>query len=523
MMMLFRTPPPITTILALSPLLPFNHGFAYNVPHDYTTLHRRENIIKPSLSSSSSSSLSSTSPAIADDNDVIGKASKSTIATAKTTSSCLSRTALSMSIDELSTALGGKGRARIAWDCYVEGVDPQYLFHSSHFSPHGDKSSAAASASSIISNEYHDKEQLKKQILPTPRQTQPLGAPALDLLSNIHSHCFGKIENGLASLVHLSSSSDGTTKLLLRLMDGLEVETVLIPFWNDDEKQTMEGGGRTTVCISSQVGCRQGCQFCATGKMGKVRSLTADEILVQLFYAKKIVRIGVENRDNDDVDVAGGAPASIHHLPKISNIVFMGMGEPSDNAHAVRHAIDIMTRNELFQLSASRVTVSTVAPSPQSFAEFGDSRCILAWSVHAARDGLRRQLVPTTRYAMSELRDGLIDTLTNRRLRTCMIEVALMDGVNDSLREADEMAEFVSYISKNVPGSKLVCNLIPYNDIGGGALVGMGSFFRKPPMERIVAFQQRLQAAGICVHVRGTRGDDESAACGQLVTSRQRR
>lgn len=466
-----------------------------------------------------SSSLSSSTSTNTENDDIL-----ESTATTSPSSPSPHRTALSMNIDELSIVLGGKGRARIAWDCYVEGVDPQYLFHSTSSSG-GTTTSPSSSSSSTIPIEYHNPEQLKRQILPTPRQTQPLGSSTLTLLSNLHSHCTnnGQIENGLATLVHTSTSSDGTTKLLLRLRDGLEVETVLIPFWNDDE-------GRTTVCISSQVGCKQACQFCATGKMGKIRSLTVDEILVQLFYAKKIVRLSGRGSTattlaNDDDGDDGATPMMTtmqQQLPKISNIVFMGMGEPTDNASAVRHAVNIMTQNELFQLSANRVTVSTVAPTPHSFAEFGDSRCVLAWSVHATRDELRKQLVPTTKYTMAELRDGLIETLRNRRLRTCMIEVALMDGVNDSMREADEMAEFILYISNSVSGSKLICNLIPYNDIGAVATTSMGHF-RKPTMERVLAFQQRLQAAGIYAHVRGTRGDDESAACGQLVTSRNKK
>ena len=447
-----------------------------------------------------------------------------------------------MPIDELSLALGGRGRARIAWDCYVEGVDPQFLFQpslsSSSLGSTAASTISSSSSNTIIPNEYQNPEQLKKQILPTPRQTQPLGTFALKSLNNLHAHCTnGKIENGLATLVHISSSSDGTTKLLLRLVDGLEVETVLIPFWNDDDDDNdddnIRNGGRTTVCISSQVGCKQGCQFCATGKMGKVRNLSTDEILVQLFFAKKIVRTGGEGAAThadatydiviDEIPATKVDPIMMmQQLPKISNIVFMGMGEPSDNAPAVRQAIDIMTQNELFQLSANRVTVSTVAPTPQSFAEFGNSRCVLAWSVHAARDDLRRRLVPTTRYTMSELRDGLIHTLQNRRLRTCMIEVALMDGVNDSIREAEEMAELLSYISNSVPGSKLICNLIPYNDIGAAGTTMIESFC-KPSMAKVLAYQQRLQAVGIRVHVRGARGDDESAACGQLVTSRKKK
>ena len=144
----------------------------------------------------------------------------------------------------------------------------------------------------------------------------------------------------------------------------------------------------------------------------------------------------------------------------------------------------------------------------------------MAWSVHAVRDELRRQLVPTTKYTMVELRQGLIETLKRRSLRTTMVEVALIDGVNDSIREADELATFVKEITTQVPNSKLICNLIPYNDIGGGG--GTASSFRKPSLERVMEFQQRLQELGVYAHVRGTRGDDESAACGQLATSRKK-
>lgn len=298
------------------------------------------------------------------------------------------RTALSIPIDELSVILGGTGRARLAWDCYVNGADPQYLFGALSSSGSVDGSSKNSEY-----DEYKDVEYVKRQVIPTPRQTQPLGSMALNNLSTLHSHCGtnNSIENGLATLIHISSSMDGTTKLLLRLIDGLEVETVLIPFYSNTNQF-----GRTTVCVSSQVGCLQGCTFCATGKMGKLRSLTSDEILVQLFYAKKIVRLSTTNTTATDDGVDGSScnilGTSIPPLPKISNVVFMGMGEPSDNAIAVRTAIDIMTRNDLFQLSASRVTVSTVAPSPQSFDEFVTSKCVLAWSVHAANDTLRKRL-----------------------------------------------------------------------------------------------------------------------------------
>jgi len=437
------------------------------------------------------------------------------------------RTALSMTLEELSETLGGLGRSRIAWDCLREGVDPYYLF-----SPDDsiDTTSSSSSKHQQFWNEYKDKEALKKQVLKASRQTQPLGSSALNILSSLHSHCGNSIENGLATLVHISPSSDGTTKLLLRLADGWEVETVLIPFWANDAEQKGKGKGRTTVCISSQVGCRQGCTFCATGKMGKLRSLTTDEILVQMFFAQKIVRLSANASNEqlfsvDGIDATTAATAmtrrvAVEPLPPITNVVFMGMGEPADNADSVRGAINILTRNELFHLSASRVTVSTVAPTPEAFHEFVDSRCALAWSVHAVRDELRKLLVPTTKYTMVQLRQGLIETLKKRSLRTTMIEVALIDGVNDSIREADELADFVSEITTLVPGSNVICNLIPYNDIGGG---GTSSSFRKPSMERVWEFQKRLQELGVYAKVRGTRGDDESAACGQLATSRSRK
>jgi 23S rRNA (adenine2503-C2)-methyltransferase len=126
---------------------------------------------------------------------------------------------------------------------------------------------------------------------------------------------------------------------------------------------------------------------------------------------------------------------------------------------------------------------------------------------------------------MEELRQGLIDTLKKRNLRTVMIEVALIADVNDSLREADELADFVKYITMEVPGSKLICNLIPYNDIGGGTGNDgtAANQYRKPSIERVLTFQRRLQEVGVYSHVRGTRGDEESAACGQLATSRKKK
>ena len=167
------------------------------------------------------------------------------------------QTALSMTIDQLEKVLGGRGRARLAWDCYCNGADPAYFFGDTHLL-----------AANSIFGEYSDKSSLAQHVLPTPRVTQTIGKNGLSLLADLHSHCGGGVENGLATLIHISTSTDGTTKLLLRLMDGFEVETVLIPFWaadsntNEIESRTTRYAtlGRTTVCISSQVGCKQGCR-----------------------------------------------------------------------------------------------------------------------------------------------------------------------------------------------------------------------------------------------------------------------
>jgi 23S rRNA (adenine2503-C2)-methyltransferase len=192
-----------------------------------------------------------------------------------------------------------------------------------------------------------------------------------------------------------------------------------------------------------------------------------------------------------------------------------GMGEPSDNADAVNQAARILTTREFFQLSATRVTVSTVAPSPESFMQFAQTPVVLAWSVHAVRDELRRQLVPTTKYTTVELRQGMIDALCVRpkALRTTMLEVALMEDVNDGIREADEMAQFARGILEAVPDCKVVVNLIPYNPTGH-------SRYRRPTFERVQAFQKHLWSQGIYAFVRTTRGDEKSAACGQLATKR---
>mmetsp|Transcript_25210 Transcript_25210/g.59446 ORF Transcript_25210/g.59446 Transcript_25210/m.59446 type:complete len:489 (-) Transcript_25210:1545-3011(-) len=381
---------------------------------------------------------------------------------------------VSMTFEELSSALGGVGRAKIVWDCYKLGIDPANMF------------------GSVIDLGQDDYESIFNQ-LPSKRRAQRLGLGTLNKLRALYQNSYGgqsnpsvaQIEGGVATLSFVSRSSDGTTKLLLKLSDGLEVETVIIPM----------KGGRSTLCISSQVGCRQGCTFCATGKMGILRNLTADEILAQMFYAQKLCRL--------------------EDLPPVSNIVFMGMGEPSDNMPNVVRAAKTLTTRPFFGLAARKVIISTVAPTPECFMELAKAPCVLAWSVHAVRDDLRKKLVPTTKYSMAELRQGLIDALLTRPVngRTCMLEVALMRDVNDRTEHADDIAEFVRVMVDQVPGIKVHVNLIPFNDIGQ-------SLYQKPLDEDVKAFLKHLQSKGVCTHVRTTRGDEKTSACGQLATTK---
>jgi 23S rRNA (adenine2503-C2)-methyltransferase len=303
------------------------------------------------------------------------------------------------------------------------------------------------------------------------------------------------IETSIARLANYTISPDGTTKLLLELVqDGMLVETVIIP-WESRQK--------STICVSSQVGCRQACTFCSTGRMGLLRSLSASEILAQLYWARKICRIH---------------PGPLY---QIDNCVFMGMGEPADNAEAVVDAATTMVDRSLFQLAPRKVTISTVAPDPQCFAELGRAPVVLAWSVHSSRDALRQRLVPTTKHSMNELRQGLVTTLQGRskRLRNTMLEVTLLDQVNDSVEDAIHLAEFCRPLLQ-VQGIKLVVNLIPWNDIS--ATFGPASAYRKPKMERILAYQNALVEKGILAYIRTTRGDEEDAACGMLSTKNRR-
>jgi len=260
-------------------------------------------------------------------------------------------------------------------------------------------------------------------------------------------------------IVNAIESEDGTKKFLVELDDKKHIECVVI-----FHKRTV------CACVSSQVGCAMNCSFCATGKMGFARSLSADEIVGQL--------------DLMEEDICR----------KITNVVFMGMGEPLANFDAVVDAISKMNGRGL---SWKKITVSTVG-LPEKIIELGKrTKCRLAVSLHAANDSLRSNLVPSNRGIDGILR-ACLEFPANKH-NPIMIEYILIKGVNDS---PDELAELL----KRLPF--VMVNLIPCNPVGS---------FERPSDDAVLAFKQHLIDAGFKTIVRTQKGVDSSAACGMLA------
>ena len=407
---------------------------------------------------------------------------------------------LSFTFEELSEHLGGTGKAKACWDCLRIGIDPVWYYGSAGIQEEGP---FHENAGHILQG--WPRQQVEESLAATSTRGSAtnLGKKTLQLLTPIGGD---GVEEEIAKLSQISVSPDGTTKLLLQLVsDGLEVETVIIPW---------EERGKSTLCVSSQVGCKQGCTFCSTGRMGRLRSLTTAEILAQMYWANKIQRLLPEQRE--------GKFDNAVELHPIDNCVFMGMGEPADNIPAVVKAATMMADGNAFQLAPRRITISTVAPNPKVFGQLAEAPVVLAWSVHCSKDEIRKQLVPTTKHSMEELRDGLLSTLRGRskRLRNTMLEVTLLDEINDSVEDAEHLANFCRPFYEG-PGIKLTVNLIPWNDISASFGPALG--YRKPKMERVRAYQKVLGEKGVLCFVRTTRGDEEDAACGMLSTKKRKK
>jgi len=282
-------------------------------------------------------------------------------------------------------------------------------------------------------------------------------------------------------IVREQSSDDGLTrKRLLRLHDGTLIESVLMLY---DPRS--DSRGRATVCVSSQAGCAMGCVFCATGQAGFERNLSAGEIVAQ------VAGFGRTQAE------AGGRP--------LTNVVFMGMGEPLANYRGVWRAIETLNDADGFGLAARRITVSTVGviAGIRRLAE-APLQVGLAVSLHAPDEALRERLIPTAhRYPLPDLMDACREYVATTR-RRITFEYCLMAGVNDAPEQARALASLLDGLLCHV-------NLIPVNPTSDDSI-------RRPSRARTVAFQRELSARGVACTVRIEKGVEISAACGQLRT-----
>jgi 23S rRNA (adenine2503-C2)-methyltransferase len=280
----------------------------------------------------------------------------------------------------------------------------------------------------------------------------------------------------LPEVDQVTSSEDGSEKILLKLADGAMIESVLMPTRD-----------RVALCLSSQVGCRLACAFCQTGKMGFGRNLTAGEILAQVLVAyRRLAERGDDRR--------------------ITNIVFMGMGEPLDNYEQVLEASKTLLDENLFGVSKHRLTISTAGIPPAIRRLGAELPLRLAISLHAAADELRTQLMPiNARYPLAELKEVLLDYPAGRDGIT--FEYILIKDLNCSILHARRLVKFLH-------GLKAKVNLIPMNPHPGVA-------FEAPSEKEIREFQSYLSERSIAAPVRYSKGKDVSGACGQLAAKRR--
>jgi 23S rRNA (adenine2503-C2)-methyltransferase len=275
------------------------------------------------------------------------------------------------------------------------------------------------------------------------------------------------------------SEIDGATKLLLRTAAGMLIESVILRI----------ATGRTTLCVSSQVGCAAACEFCATGKMGIARDLSHEEIVDQVFQAGQL--LAAEERP-------------------LRNIVFMGMGEPFHNEENVYRAIELLTASEFFNISPTKILVSTVGVADAML------RCVkrfprinLALSLHSVRQDIRESLIPLAKtYPLDRLKRTIAE-INQRQSTTVMIEYLMLAGVNDSESDVRELVAWLNNLDVHV-------NLIPYNPIDDAPhLCGSDE-------QTCKSFADAIRDAGFPTTLRYSLGNDIAAACGQLVQRKNR-
>ena len=290
-------------------------------------------------------------------------------------------------------------------------------------------------------------------------------------------------------------SKDGTRKLVFEAKDGARVESVIIPMTDvsdadagaapadDEDEEPLPSKARVTLCISTQFGCAMGCVFCASGQAGLVRGLRASEIVSQVYLAKRYLRPDEQ----------------------LGNLVYMGMGEPLHHYEQTVRSLRLLTHPEGLAMSPRRITVSTVGLTPgiERLGRDFNGKIGLAISVHAPNDETRDKIIPMNRrYPLAALMRALRAYPLPKR-RRITIEYTLIDGVNDTPSHARELATLLRGIPSKV-------NLIPMNPITASEL-------RAPKAESVRQFQDILANAGYSCFVRTRRGDEVSAACGQLA------
>ena len=283
----------------------------------------------------------------------------------------------------------------------------------------------------------------------------------------LKEHC----ELGLSAPLKVSVSQDGTKKYLFRTSQGEYIESALIP-----------DGERMTLCVSSQAGCKMGCKFCATGRMGFRHQLSATEIINQI--------LSIPERD------------------KLTNLVFMGMGEPLDNIDNLLRTLDILTAEWGMAWSPTRITVSTAGVAKTLPRLLDDSKVHIAVSLHNPFPEERKEIMPIeSSYSIREVCDILrrYDFTHQRRVS---FEYIVLEGMNCSMRHIKEL-------SRLLDGIKCRINLIRFHKIPD-------SPFYSPELERIIEFRDTLTKRGIQTTLRASRGEDIEAACGLLSTAEKR-
>lgn len=308
----------------------------------------------------------------------------------------------------------------------------------------------------------------------------PLEVALKELPLSAHSEFLSRFGTPALTLTDREDSErDGASKLIFENHQGLRLETVLLRILS----------GRTSVCVSSQVGCAAKCAFCATGQMQMARSLSAPDIVEQVVLARQI--LNAEGR-------------------RLRNVVFMGMGEPMHNRAAVTEAIERLRDPRWFDLSENHILVSSVGIVDEmlTFAR-AMPRVNLALSLHAARQEVREVIMPLARQTHVEDLRRMVLELQKIQQKRIMLEVLLLENINDGEEDVAALLAFCEGIEAHV-------NLIPYNEVSGARLPD-GTELRGTGPARRLEISSALKSAGLRVTTRASLGDDIAAACGQLV------